>query len=103
MRQNRAARGGHSETLRLGATRRYKGRLGPFTIVSNVTLATARVYHTSAVIGNSLYIVGGNGGRFLNSVERATINADGSLSTFTTVPGVALVTARYQHTSAIVE
>ena len=38
----------------------------------------------------------------VNSVERATINADGSLGAFSIVPDVALVTARGDHTTVVI-
>jgi Kelch motif protein len=80
------------------------GSLGAFSTVSGVAMVTARGGHTSVVVGNSLYVLGGSAGSggILNSVERATINADGSLSPFSIVSGVTLATARYLHTSIIV-
>jgi hypothetical protein len=71
------------------------------------SLVTARSDHASVVVNsflnNSLYVLGGySGGTFLNSVERATINADGSLGPFAIVPDVALATARAGHTCAVV-
>jgi len=78
------------------------GKLGTFATVAGVALTTARQGHTSAVIGNYVYVFGGFGGSALNSVERATINADGSLEPFVTVSGVSLATARYGHTSTVV-
>jgi N-acetylneuraminic acid mutarotase len=78
------------------------GSLGPFSTVSDVALTTARRGHTSAVIGNHLYILGGFGSNVLNTVEQAIINVDGSLGPFATVPDVTLVTARYGHTTAVI-
>lgn len=57
--------------------------------------ATPRDAHVSAVFGDSLYVIGGNGKTgALDSVERALINADGSLQKLAAVPGVSLITAR---------
>jgi hypothetical protein len=69
------------------ATIASDGSLGPFTIISNVTLETARQGHSSVIVGNYLYVLGGLGMSGLNSVERAIIHADGSLAPFATVPG----------------
>jgi hypothetical protein len=75
--------------------------LGAFGIVQNVTLATPRVAHASAVIGNYVYVLGGapNGSSVLDSVERATINSDGSLGPFSIVPGVTLKSGRRNFTA----
>jgi hypothetical protein len=77
------------------------GSLGPFAIVSDVVLTTARQGHASAIVGHHLYIVGGLGTNSQNSVERAVINADGSLGPFTSLPGVALTTSRHGHTMIV--
>jgi N-acetylneuraminic acid mutarotase len=78
------------------------GTLGPFATVSEVTLATAREGHTSAVVGNYLYVLGGAGSNALNSVERAIINSDDSLGPFATVLGATLMTARRSHATVVV-
>jgi N-acetylneuraminic acid mutarotase len=81
------------------ATIHGDGSLSSFAVVPGVTLMTGRANHTSVVIGNSIYILGGAGSQ---SVERATINADGSLNTFATVPGVTLVSERQGHTNTVI-
>jgi Kelch motif protein len=80
------------------------GSLGGFAIVQGVALATARSQHMSVVLGNSLYVLGGldAGNAPLGSVERATIQPDGSLGPFAPVSGVALLTARSGATAAVV-
>jgi N-acetylneuraminic acid mutarotase len=79
------------------------GTLGTFTLVSGVTLVTARSKAISAVIAGYVYVIGGTGaGGPLATVERAQIQSDGSLGTFAMVSGVALATARADATSAIV-
>ena len=79
------------------------GTIDSFDIVDGTTLVEARAGHTSVVIGDSLYVIGGSGaGGASSSVERARINADGSLGSFTSVPGVALATARSGHASALI-
>jgi len=73
------------------------GSLDPFAAVTGVTLAKRRYGHTSVVVGNNLYVIGGVSisgtginemSKFEGTIERATINADGSISTFAPVPGV---------------
>ena len=81
---------------------RSDGSLGPFTTVQDVTLVSARQGHTSAIIGNYLYVFGGFDGTVLETVERATINADGSLGAFAIASGVSLSMSRYGHTTVIV-
>jgi Kelch motif len=67
------------------------------------TLETGRSGHTAAVVGNTVYVLGGiSGGRYLDSVERAIINADGSLGPFTAIRGVTLATPRSGHTSVLI-
>jgi hypothetical protein len=79
------------------------GSLASFTPVPGVTLKVPRGDATVAIVGNSLYVIGGFGQSWwLDSVERATINADGSLCDFAIVPGVTLVTSREGPTSAVV-
>jgi len=82
---------------------RPDGTLGPFSIAPEVSLVTSRPGHTIVVIRNYLYAVGGGsgGGGFPSSIERATINDDGSLGPFTTVSGVALNQGRSGHISVV--
>lgn len=71
------------------------GALGMFAVVPGVELAKPRSQSTIAVIGNSLYVIGGVAGAASDSsVEAATIAPDGSLGAFAVVPGVSLVEAR---------
>lgn len=80
------------------------GSLGSFTTVAGVTLLTSRWMHTSAIVGNFLYVIGGaetSLGTVLSSVERAAINPDGSLGPFESVAG-GLTTPRFGHTSAVI-
>lgn len=99
--------GGANSTGILGSVERASiapdGSLGPFTIVPDLTLDVARKDATSIVLGNSLYILGGTGNGVLDSVERAIINADGSLGPFVRVADVTLATARTGHTSMIAD
>lgn len=78
--------------------------LGTFAVVPGVSLVENRFTHTSHLIGQYLYVVGGNsgGGGAIKSTERATVNGDGSIGTFATVPGAGLVTPRYDHSSQVV-
>jgi N-acetylneuraminic acid mutarotase len=78
------------------------GSIGTFAVLPGSALETARYLHTTAIAGNYLYVVGGNdGATILASVERASINADGSLGTFATITG-GLVNARMSHASIVV-
>jgi N-acetylneuraminic acid mutarotase len=79
------------------------GSLSKFDFAPNVNLVEARIDHSTAVVGDSLYVFGGRGvaGTTLASVERATIRPDGTLSTFRTVAGTVLVTARSGHTTVV--
>jgi len=77
------------------------GALGALE-TSNAVLVTARYGHASVVVGTNLYALGGFGEAPLDSVERATINADGSLGSFELVPGVKLATARYRHAALVI-
>ena len=70
------------------------GNLGAFAIVAGVSLTTARGGHGSAVIGHNDYIIGGSDDAALDGLESATFSANGDLSTFTPVAGVALSTKR---------
>jgi len=60
------------------------GTLGAFATVSGVALATARGDAASAIVGDSLYIIGGTGSGKLGSIESAVIDPDGTLEAFTT-------------------
>jgi hypothetical protein len=85
------------------ATINADGSLSSFTTVVGASLTQPRSFHSSVVIGNNVYVIGGYGaGGALASVERATINADGSLSSFAPVAGVALTTASLLHSSLII-
>ncbi len=99
--------GARSDGGKLGTIERAviqpDGSLGPFAIVPDVALVTARSDHTSEVIGNSLYVIGGDAGGAarLGDVERAVIQPDGTLGPFAVVPGVNLATARSGHRSVV--
>lgn len=65
-------------------------------------LVTARAGHTAALIGRSVYVVGGIGGAgALGTVEQAGVNADGALGSFANSTA-ALVTARHGHSSVVI-
>jgi N-acetylneuraminic acid mutarotase len=60
------------------------GTLGAFE-TATATLKTPRTQHTTNVVGNTLYVLGGlNSGNLIASIESAPIAADGSLGAFTT-------------------
>jgi hypothetical protein len=91
--------GGTAEVER--ATIGVDGSIGPFSPASG--LVYGRGAHASVVVGNALYIFGGLvAGGHLNNVERAIINADGSLGEFSVLSAVMLVDARARHAAATV-
>lgn len=71
------------------------GTLGAFeSVASQMTIG--RNAPTAAVIGSNLYVLGGWGPSTLqNGIERAPINADGSIGSFAVVNGITLSSARY--------
>ena len=97
--------GGYHDTFLASverATINADGSLSSFSIVPHA-LQTPRDGHTSIVIGNSLYVIGGNSqSDGLDTIERATITADGSLSPFSILPNLRLNRARAFHTCEIV-
>src|SRR5262249_51112085 len=64
-----------------------------------------RYAHASTVIGNSVYVIGGGPSAAvppLLSVERATIDDDGSLEMFANVSNVSLMVGRRSPASAVI-
>jgi hypothetical protein len=78
------------------------GTLGAFNAVAGQSLAAARWLPSSVALPESVYLLGGFNERALNTVERAVVNADGTLGSFGLVTGVTLGTARFHHASAVV-
>jgi hypothetical protein len=78
------------------------GTIGGFSLVVSGSLTTGRVAATSIVSGNWLYVIGGSNGQDLASVERAAINPDGTLGSFSAIAGSALTTPRSHHSSQVV-
>ncbi|MGE3544878.1 MAG: hypothetical protein AB7L28_13145 [Kofleriaceae bacterium] len=78
------------------------GELGAFSLVEGVSLGTERRSFGSAVIGDSIYVLGGRSlGADLDSVERAVIDEDGGLGTFAQVP-ISLASPRQTRASLII-
>jgi hypothetical protein len=94
--QNSGGAVGTVERAPIGAT----GLLSAFAD-AGVGLVTPRYQAAGAVIGDYLYVLGGFNGGALGSVERAKINADGTLQAFQTVKSLALTTARSTATPAL--
>lgn len=98
--------GGINDTGILGSVERASiapdGSLGSFTVVPGIVLAAARKEATATLLGNSLYIIGGTGSGVLGSVERATINGNGSLGAFELVSGLTLDTPRTSHSGIVI-
>jgi hypothetical protein len=68
-----------------------------------IALTTARGGHGSLVVDHNSYVVGGNGNSgALDSLESATFNANGDLTTFSPVGGITLSTKRLGFGSAAV-
>lgn len=57
--------------------------------------------HGSVTIGKYVYVIGGYNGTFSTHVQRATLNADGTLGNFAIVPGVSLIHGRVQFGTVI--
>lgn len=82
------------------ATLHPDGTLDPFALVT-ATLPSARAAFAAEVVGNRLYVLGGNGtSAALTEVASAPIADDGSLGAFTVEPH-PLLTPRYSHGSAV--
>jgi hypothetical protein len=80
------------------------GTISDFEQVAGATLVTARAQHTSVVIGDSVFVLGGfdpAANQPIRSIERAAVDAAGSLSSFTIVSNAALSLARQGHTSVV--
>src|SRR3569623_1966719 len=88
------------------ATVQADGSLGPFSTPSSVALTTARIGPSLAVLGDFLYVIGGqdpnNNNNGITSLERAPIAADGTLGTFAAYTTASLSTGRYLASAAIV-
>jgi hypothetical protein len=80
------------------------GSLSDFALVGTSTLQVPRSRHRTIVLGDAVYQVGGMNidRNVINSVERATINADGSLTNFSLVPELALKHAREAHIEIVI-
>lgn len=91
--------GGHDGSGAIGSVERAvinpDGTIGAFSLVTGSPLLAPRYDHVGLVSGNTLYVLGGsNGASSLNTIEQATISADGTIGSFTTVGGMNLNTAR---------
>jgi len=65
-------------------------------------LAAARSGAGTAVVGQNLYVIGGkSGSSYLNTIEHALINADGTLGTFSLVTGATLMVGRAGATTVV--
>src|SRR6185295_14966369 len=78
------------------------GEMTAFTAAAATALAPASSGHTSAVIGNYLYVVGGLGDTGTRELlQRASINVDGSLAGFANHP-LPLIHPRSGTTTAVI-
>ncbi len=95
------ASGGFSDGVQAGAI--TDGIVGDFAPVAGSQLVTARAELGTLVVGNLVYVIGGDtAAGQVGSIEVATIGDDGSLGPFTTV-GSALVTPRSQFATAVID
>ena len=79
------------------------GSLSSFSVVTGVNLNLNRYGHRALVVGPWVYLFAGeNGATATATVERAAIHADDTISTFNTVAGVSLMTARHHPALAVV-
>jgi len=77
------------------------GSLGAFELLSG-TLTSTRAFHSSAVVGTNLYVIGGGDGEVpLATLEAAAISPDGTIGRFAVVPGVQLGTPRTAHQTLV--
>lgn len=77
------------------------GTIGSFTTFSNSTLKSPRYAHMSTVVGNKLFLVGGNYlGYALNTIEWAPIYPNGDIGEFNNLSGVSMNQARFDFASA---
>jgi Kelch motif len=67
-------------------------------------LLTARFGHTASLVGNGVLVAGGSSvaGGLVKTIERATFNADGTLTPFAVAPGAALATPRTRHAAVVI-
>ncbi|HWE28631.1 MAG TPA: hypothetical protein VHB97_11545, partial [Polyangia bacterium] len=80
------------------------GTLEGLAAIPTVVLTTPRSAHTSVHLGNFIYVIGGvdRTGTTLASVERSTVAADDTISTFAPVTGLALNKPRSQQMSVVI-
>jgi len=76
------------------ATINADGSLGALAVAPGISLVTGRSEFATVVVGNFVYVIGGQNGADLTSVESAPIHADNTLGTFSTVAGVQLTQFR---------
>jgi hypothetical protein len=63
------------------AARNADGTLGAFSALGGVSLTAATLEGSAEVVGNALYVIGGRDGATVHrKIDRATLNADGSIS-----------------------
>jgi hypothetical protein len=73
-----------------------------FSTTGVPSLVTPRNGAWCAVVGSTLWVAGGDSGSTVDTVERATINSDGSLGSFATVANFTLVNTLTHPTGAVV-
>ena len=81
------------------------GDVGAF-VLADTSLATARHGHTAVVTRSAVYVIGGDNLvvstiNRQNTIERATLNDDGSLGTFAVVAGATTVASGRSATRAV--
>jgi hypothetical protein len=78
--------------------------LGNFNSVASPVLVTARTQFATIIIGDFIYMIGGgsNGNFGDRTIERARINANGSVADFEVITG-RLVTGRESHGAVVLD
>ncbi len=77
--------GSESSTVERAAFDTNGALTGDFQLISE-QLVERRRTHAAAVLGQNLYVIGGEDGVSLKSIERCTINSDGTISAFAAAP-----------------
>jgi hypothetical protein len=85
------------------ATINQDGSLTTFSPVSTVALSVPRNNFPTVVVGNLIYVLGGDTDTptDANSIEKATINPDGSISTFSRLSGITLAAQLTGHSGVV--
>ncbi|OYW86535.1 hypothetical protein B7Z17_00150, partial [Candidatus Saccharibacteria bacterium 32-49-10] len=79
------------------------GSLGVWTTDTSSYFNKPRRFHSMAAANGFLYILGGTNATYLSDLQYTSINADGSLGSWSAITSNTFATPRYGHTSAMVK